>query len=152
VSPALLRDGWRHRRPVAEGGNEAATQVWRTNSEEVLIAIPVHRTYQRIDPADQFGGRMVACSNPPIEVWARGDGDAVRLGRCGIRLLLDRDLDVVEAGVGEFVEPLVGDADARGDEIGVEAGAARRRHDVNEIAPRRRLAAGEATASARLRA
>jgi hypothetical protein len=91
VSPALLRDGWRHRRPVAEGGNEAATQVWRTNSEEVLIAIPVHvaRTYQRIDPADQFGGRMAACCNPPIEVWLPA-GTAMQCGyampqpsRCG---------------------------------------------------------------------
>src|SRR5262249_32005969 len=35
------------------------------------------------------------------------------------------------------------DADTRGDEIGVEAGIACRRHDVDEIASRRRLAAGE---------
>ena len=50
---------------------------------------------------------------------------------------------MVEAGIGERAERLRGDADAGGDEIGVEAGVARRRDDVDEIAPRRRLAAGQ---------
>src|SRR5262249_25523185 len=62
----------------------------------------------------------------------------------GFRLaVLDRDLHMVESRIGKLAEPLIRDADTGGDEIGVKTGVARRRHDVDEIAPRRRLAAGE---------
>src|SRR5712671_7486055 len=50
---------------------------------------------------------------------------------------------MIETRIGKCAEPLIGDADTRGDEICVKAGIARRRHDVGEVAPRRRLAAGE---------
>src|SRR5215470_5747435 len=50
---------------------------------------------------------------------------------------------MVEPRIRKLAEPLISDADTRGDEIGVKARVARRRHDVDEIAPRRRLAAGE---------
>jgi hypothetical protein len=56
--------------------------VWRTKSEEVLIAIPVHaaRRYQRIDPADQFwGDEWQHLTNPPIEVWLPA-GTAIQCG------------------------------------------------------------------------
>ena len=56
--------------------------------------------------------------------------------------VLDRDLHVIEAGVASRSRSvLVGDADAGGDQIGVEPGLARRRRDLDEIAARGRLAA-----------
>jgi hypothetical protein len=50
---------------------------------------------------------------------------------------------VIEAGFGELPQSVQGDADCRGDEIGVKVGGMRRCHDRDEIAPRTRLAAGE---------
>src|SRR5262249_5854695 len=57
--------------------------------------------------------------------------------------VLDRDLHMIEPRIGKLAEPLIRDADTGGNEIGVEAGVARRCHDVDEIATRRRLAARE---------
>ena len=67
-------------------------------------------------------------------------GDVV--GACGLAVL-DRDLHVIETGFGELAQRLRGDADRRGDEIGVKAGLVRRRGDRDEVAPRAGLAAGE---------
>ena len=66
--------------------------------------------------------------------------DAV--GRHGVGVL-DRDLDVIEAGLPQIAHGARGDADAGGDQIGVEPGLARVRRDVDEIAPRAGLAAGQ---------
>ena len=62
-------------------------------------------------------------------------GDVV--GRHGVGVL-DRDLDVVEARLPEIAQRARGDADARGDQIGVKPGLARVRGDVDQIAPRAR--------------
>ena len=59
----------------------------------------------------------------------------------GFLAVLDRDLHVVEPAVGEHAQGLRRQADRRGDEIAVEAGVARGRDDLGQIAPRRRLAA-----------
>src|SRR6202020_529451 len=67
-------------------------------------------------------------------------GDAV--GGCTLAVLY-LYLHVIEAGFGELPQSVRGDADRRGDEIGVKAGGMRRCHDRDEIAPRTRLAAGE---------
>src|SRR5262245_43641211 len=55
--------------------------------------------------------------------------------------VLDRDLHMVEPGLGQRGQRLVGDADPRGDEIGVEPGVMGGGGDVEEIAPRAGLAA-----------
>ena len=67
-------------------------------------------------------------------------GDMV--GGCFLAVL-DRNLHVVEPGVGERAQGLRRQADRRGDEIAVEPGVARGRNDLGQIAPRRRLAAGQ---------
>jgi hypothetical protein len=43
---------------------------------------------------------------------------------------------MIEAGVSERVQQLVGDADSRGNEIGVEAGRTGAGSDLHEVAPR----------------
>ena len=50
---------------------------------------------------------------------------------------------MIKAGFGESSQSVQGDADCRGDEVGVKAGGMRPCHDRDEIAPRTRLAAGE---------
>src|SRR5438067_468264 len=50
---------------------------------------------------------------------------------------------MIEARLPQIAHGARGDADPRGDEIGVEPGLARVRRDVDEIAPRAGLAAGE---------
>jgi hypothetical protein len=50
---------------------------------------------------------------------------------------------MIEAGVSERVQQLVGDADSRGNEIGVEAGRTGAGSDLHEVASRGRLAAGQ---------
>ncbi len=67
-------------------------------------------------------------------------GDVV--GGTGLAVL-DRDLHVIEADAGERSQRLVGDADRRGDQVGVEACRVRGRRDVDEVAARARLAARE---------
>src|SRR6185295_16968871 len=57
--------------------------------------------------------------------------------------VLDRDLHVVEARVREFRKPLGIDADAGRDEVAVKSGGARRGNDLNQVAARARLSAGE---------
>ena len=90
---------------------------------------------QRQAEPHRFGGeRMLALERAAIA------GDTVGRHRVGV---LDRDLDVIEAGLPQVAHGARGDADARGDEIGVEPGLARVRRDLDEIAPRARLAAGE---------
>src|ERR1700677_3346754 len=49
--------------------------------------------------------------------------------------VLDRNLHMVETGVGEPIQYRRSDADRRGDEIGVETGRMRRRRDLDEVAP-----------------
>src|SRR5262245_15534347 len=62
----------------------------------------------------------------------------------GLRIgVLDRDLDVIKPGLAQLGESPGGEANAGGDQIGVEAGEAGGGRDVDEIAPRRRLPAGE---------
>ena len=74
-----------------------------------------------------------------------GEGAFVTGDAVGGRTLavLDRYLHVIKAGFGESSQSVQGDADCRGDEIGVKVGGMRRCHDRDEIAPRTRLAAGE---------
>ena len=60
-----------------------------------------------------------------------------------LRAVLDRDLHVIEAGIGQQAQRLVGDTDRRGDEIGVEPGGMRGLGDLDEVAPRAGLAAGK---------
>lgn len=47
--------------------------------------------------------------------------------------VLKAELDVVEAGVHQLLEPLAREADAGGDEVGVELGIARAGNQVGEI-------------------
>src|SRR5262249_17601134 len=62
----------------------------------------------------------------------------------GFRIaVLDRDLNVIKPCLVQLSEPLGGEANARSDEIGVEAGEVGGGSDVDEIAPCRRLTAGE---------
>ena len=56
---------------------------------------------------------------------------------------LKGELGMVEAGIGEFARELLADPDARGDEVGVEPGFRRMAGEIDNIAPRRRLAAGK---------
>ena len=57
--------------------------------------------------------------------------------------VLDRDLHMIETGVGELAERFRRDADCRSDEIGIEPRVLRGLGDRHKIAPRARLAAGE---------
>ena len=57
--------------------------------------------------------------------------------------VLDRDLHVVEAGVGKLAQRRRGDADRGRDQIGVKAGLVRGGRDLDKIAARARLAARE---------
>src|SRR6202044_507028 len=57
--------------------------------------------------------------------------------------VLDRNLHVIEAGIGELVQRIRGNADRRGDQIGVKAGVMGRSRDLDQIAARARLATGE---------
>ena len=61
---------------------------------------------------DPCGDRLFALEG------ARIAGDAV--GGGGLRIL-DRELHMIEAGVGQRLHPLLRQADARGDQIGVKA-------------------------------
>ena len=67
-------------------------------------------------------------------------GDVV--GRLRFRIL-DRQLHMVEAGLGELRHRGLVEADAGGDEVGVEAKARGMGDELDEIAPRRRLAPGK---------
>ena len=68
---------------------------------------------ERQPSRDDFGGERVLAL-----VCALVAGDVI--GRCRLAVL-DRDLHVIETGIGELAEALVGDADRRGDQVGVEA-------------------------------
>ena len=57
--------------------------------------------------------------------------------------VLDRDLHVIETGIGQRIQDLRRQTDRRGDQITVETGLARALDDIGEVAPRRRLAARE---------
>ena len=65
-------------------------------------------------------------------------GDAV--GVLGVDVL-DRELHVIEAALGEAGQPLLRQQHAGGDEVGVEARLGGGLHDVLEVAARGRLAA-----------
>ena len=66
-------------------------------------------------------------------------GDMIR--RNGIRIL-DRELDMIKSSLPQVAHRSSGDADTRCDEVGIETGPARRSSDLDQIAPRARLAAG----------
>ena len=55
--------------------------------------------------------------------------------------VLNRNLHVIETGIGEHAQGFRRQADRRRNEIAVEPGVARGLHDLLQIAPRRRLAA-----------
>jgi hypothetical protein len=57
--------------------------------------------------------------------------------------VLNGNLHVIKAGIGECPHCLRREANGRGDEITVETGLSCRRHDVLQVAPRRWLAAGK---------
>lgn len=62
----------------------------------------------------------------------------------GVRLaVLDRDLDVIKSRVAEFGKPPGGQANAGGDQIGVEPGGAGSGRNIDEVTPRGGLAPGE---------
>ena len=67
-----------------------------------------------------------------------GDAVAAFAGR-----VLHRDLHVLDARLDERIRLLRREADRRGDEIDVEPGRARAAHDVGDIGPHQRLAAGD---------
>ena len=119
---------------------DAAGAERKRQFNEVADALDVGAMHDRVDrerelqPHHLRGECALACKRAIVA------GDTV--GRC-FDAVLDRNLHVVEAGVGERIERLLGEADGGRDEIGVEAGRARRRGDLDEVAPRRRLAAGE---------
>ena len=69
-----------------------------------------------------------------------GSGDPVGGGFAGI---LKTDLDVIEAGIDERLQPRLGEADAGGDEICVKAGGARSGDELGEIGAGQRFSAGE---------
>ena len=66
-------------------------------------------------------------------------GDAV--GVLGLHIL-DRQLHVVEAARCQPFEPVAGQENASGDEVGVEAGLGGGGDDLLQVAPHGRLAAG----------
>ena len=72
---------------------------------------------RQTEPHDLAGERALAREGAVVA------GDVI--GGC-LLAVLDRDLHVIEAGVGERGERLRRQADRRGDQIGVEAGLARR--------------------------
>ena len=108
--------------------------------DHVGDALDVGAVHHQIDGQRQAephrlgGERVLALERAAIA------GDMIGRHRIGI---LDRHLDVVEAGLPQVAHGARGDADAGGDEIGVEPGLARMRRDVDQIAPRARLAAGQ---------
>ena len=67
-------------------------------------------------------------------------GNVIRRYGLGV---LDRDLEMVEACLPEVLHGARGDTDARSDQIGVEAGLARRGRNLHQIAACARRAAGE---------
>jgi hypothetical protein len=67
-------------------------------------------------------------------------GDVV--GGCSVAVL-DRDLHMIEPGLGQRAEGLLGDPDRRGDEIGVETGRMGTGSNLHEVAPRARLTPGQ---------
>ena len=56
---------------------------------------------------------------------------------------LEGELRMVEAGIGQFAGQLLADPDAGGDEVGVEPALRGVAGEIDNVAPRRRLAAGE---------
>ncbi len=57
--------------------------------------------------------------------------------------ILKADLDVVEPGIDQCLQPLFVETEARRDEIGVESGSARGGDQFGQISARQRFAAGE---------
>ena len=56
---------------------------------------------------------------------------------------LEGELRMVEAGLGQFAGQLLADPDPRSDEVGVEPALRSVAGELDDVAPRRRLAAGE---------
>ena len=56
---------------------------------------------------------------------------------------LEGELRMVEPGLDKFVDQLLANPDARGDEVGVESALRRVPGEFGDVAPRRRLAAGQ---------
>ena len=106
----------------------------------VCEAIDVGAMHHRVDrqrnlQAHDLGGKRALAREGAFIA-----GDAIGAGRLAV---LDRDLHVIEAGVGQLAQRVGGDTDRRSNEVGVKAGSVRRGGDVDQIAPRTGLAAGE---------
>ena len=81
------------------------------------------------------------CANASLRACAPGiAGDAIGAVRLDV---LERELDVIEPRLLEPREPGRVEPDRRGDQVGVEPGLARRGDDLDQVAARRRLAAGQ---------
>ena len=82
------------------------------------------------DEARQFNlVRVSFCSSDPV-------------GR-GFARILKAQLDVIESGIDQRLQPRFGKANAGSDEVGVEAGGARCGDEFGKIRTRQRFAAGE---------
>ena len=57
--------------------------------------------------------------------------------------ILEADLDVIEAGLDQGLQPLLVEADARGDEVGIKSRGARGGDQLCQIGPHQRFAAGK---------
>src|ERR1700677_624547 len=71
---------------------------------------------------------------------------ALVMGEAVVGLLvraLERQLRMIETGVHQFASPRLVHADARGDQVGVETALRSVTREVDNVAPRRRLAAGK---------
>src|SRR5947199_6537092 len=86
------------------------------------------------EPRHLGGERLLAC------IRAFVSGNAVSRRSVAV---LDRDLHMIKTGIRELAEALFSDSDRRCDEDGVKACPVRSLGDLDEIAPRARLAARE---------
>ena len=110
IAHARFRPGWRRVRARARPSSPSA--------------IDIGAMHHGVDRERDFQAHHLGRKRPLAREGAVIAGDMVGAFRLAV---LDRNLHVVEAGVGELAQGRRGDADRRGDEIGVEAGAMRRR-------------------------
>ena len=129
--PAVVLDV-RHLEPL---GAEAHRQI-----DDARQAVDVLAMDRRVDGERQAERAHPAGRFQLLGVAIAIVGDAVGVGGIGG---LDRDLHVVEAMLGQLVQPLAGKQHGGSDQVGVEADLGRPRDDLLEVAAHGRLAAGE---------
>ena len=85
----------------------------------VFEAVDVGAMHHRVDGQQNFQPHHFGGQRALAREGAVIAGNVVGAGRLAV---LDRDLHMIEAGVGKLAQRLGSDADCRGDEIGVKAG------------------------------